>query len=421
MTRVRGSKMRKVRKLLLGLATATVLGGSTTIFPAAADNGSGQLDTLDPTRRVAVGLERLGFCLASAALQTAPDRNVLIAPTGAGRILTMIGAGSPLPVRQKLATLLGWPEFLGGSIAFGVGLDRARRSADAVPDLTLRLATGVWHDRQHEPLTYFARHAGDGLHAMDPADPATTDRINAWISDATDGRIDKAVTDVPADTTILMADVLAFSGAWSTPFDPEATRRAAFAPGTPLATEVTMMQSGRLVLPHRRDAHGDWLTLPYGDGSFEAVLVQPAEFELGAFSRMACETVGGLAVPVAATDSHSVTLQMPRMALEETASLDQLLHQARLGDVLDDPLLGSSMLTPATRPGPIRQQVVLTVDEKGSEVAAATIAIGTRAGAEPVELSFDRPFVLMIREQATGLPLLIGLINRPAGVAGADE
>lgn len=421
MTSDRGSKMRKVRKLLLGLATAAVVGGSAIILPAAADTGSGQLDSLDPSRRVAVGLERLGFCLASAALQTDPDRNVLIAPTGAGRILDMVGAGSPLPVRQKIATLLGWPEFLGGSIAFRVSLDRARRSADAAADVTLRLATGVWHDTQHKPLTYFARHAGDDLHAMDPADPATTDRINAWISDTTDGRIDKAITEVPADTTILMTDVLAFSGAWSAPFDPEETRRSAFATGTPLATEVEMMQSDRLVLPHRRDAHGDWLTLPYGDGSFEAVLVQPAEFELGAFSRMACETVGGLAVPVAATESRSVTLRLPRMKLDATASLDQLLHQAGLGDVLDDPLLGSSMLTPATRPGPIRQQVVLTVDEKGSEVAAATIAIGTRAGAEPVELSFDRPFVLIIREQASGLPLMIGLINRPGEAAGADE
>lgn len=421
MIRVRGCNMRKVRRLLPGLATAAIIGGLAVTFPAAADSGSAQLDALDPPRRVAVGLERLGFCLASAALHTTPDRNVLIAPTGAGRILAMIGAGSPLPVRQKMATLLGWPEFLGGSMAFGVSLDRARRSAEAAPDLALHLATGVWHDRKHEPLAYFARHAGEGLHAMDPADPATTDRINAWISDATGGMIGEAATDVPADTIILMADVLAFSGGWTTPFEPEATRRAAFATGTPLATEVAMMQSGRQVLPHRRDAHGDWLTLPYGDGRFEAVLVRPAEFELGSFSRMACETVGGLAVPVAATDSHSVTLHLPRMQLNATASLDELLHQARLGEVLDDPLLGSSMLKPATRPGPIRQQVVLTVDEKGSEVAAATIAIGTRAGAEPVELSFDRPFVLMIREQATGLPLLIGMINRPGDAAGAGE
>jgi len=413
--------MRKVRRLLLGLATAAVLGGLATPLPARADNGSGQLDALHPSRRVAVGLERLGFCLASAALQTAPDRNVLIAPTGAGRILAMIGAGSPLPVRQKMAALLGWPEFLGGSLAFGISLDRARQSADSAPDLTLRLATGVWYDSKHTPLAYFALHAGDGLHAMDPADPATTDRINAWISDSTGGMIKKAVTDIPADTTILMADVLAFSGAWRTPFEPEATRRAAFATGTPLATEVAMMQSGRLVLPHRRDAHGDWLTLPYGDGRFEAVLVQPAEFELRTFSRMACESIGGLAVPDAATDSHSVRLHLPRMELNATASLDQLLHQARLGEVLDDPLLGSSMLKPATRPGPIRQQVALTVDEKGSEVAAATIAIGTRAGAEPVELSFDRPFVMMIREQATGLPLLIGMINRPTATADAGE
>ncbi|WP_281016689.1 MULTISPECIES: serpin family protein [unclassified Minwuia] len=421
MTRERGGNMRKVRRLLLGLATAGVLGGLAATVPAAADSSSGQLDALDPARRVAVGLERLGFCLASAALQTAPDRNVLIAPTGAGRILAMIGAGSPLPVRQKIAALLAWPEFLGGSLAFGVSLDRARLSADASPDVTLRLATGIWHDRNHEPRTYFALHAGAGLQAMDPADPATTDRINAWISDRTDGMIAEAITDIPAETTILMADVLAFSGAWSTPFDPEETRRAAFASGTPLATEVAMMQSRRQVLPHRRDAHGDWLTLPYGDGRFEAVLVQPTAFELGSFGRMACETVGGLTVPVAATDSHSLTLRLPRMKLDATASLDQLLHQARLGDVLDDPLLGSSMLTPATRPGPIRQQVALTVDEKGSKVAAATIAIGTRAGAEPVELNFDRPFVLMIREQTTGLPLLIGMINRPGDASGTDE
>ncbi|MDF1736610.1 MAG: serpin family protein [Minwuia sp.] len=413
--------MRKIRRLLLGLAAAAVLTGSGATVHAADDGGAAKLDALEPARRVAVGLERLGFCLASAALQTMPDRNVLIAPTGAGRILAMIGAGSPLPVRQRMAKLLGWPDFLGGSIAFTVSLDRSERSANAAPGVTLDLATGVWHDRQHQPLTYFARLAGTGLQSMDPADPATVDRINMWISDATDGRIDAAVAEVPADTTILMADALAFSGAWTAPFDPAATRPMAFATGTPLAAEVPMMHSGRLVLPYRQDTHGDWLTLTYGDGKFEAVLIRPTEFELGAFSRMACETVGGVDIPAAATDLHPVTLQVPRMTLNGTASLDQLLYQAGLGDVLDDPLLGSSMLSPATRPGPIRQQVALTIDEKGAEVAAATIAIGTRAGTEPIELGFDRPFVLMIREHATGLPLLIGMINRPMESAGARE
>jgi serpin B len=405
--------MGAVRGLLAGLALATAFGGLAAGTPASAESHTEKLDAMKPARRVAVGLEQLGFCLANAALQTAPDRNVLIAPTGAGRILAMIGAGSPLPVRQKMARVLGWPDFLSGSIAFGVSMNRAREAAAAAPDVTLDLATGVWHDRGHTPQTYFARHAGPGLQPMDPTDPATVDRINGWVSEATGGRIGTAVSELPPDTTILMADVLSFSGGWATPFEREATMRVEFAAATPLAAEVTMMQAERQTLAHRRDADGDWVTLPYGDGTFEAVMILPEGFGLGDFSRMACATTGGLAVPATPADAHTVNLQMPRMTLSESVGLDRLLHGAGLGEVLDDPLLGSSMLLPATRPGPIRQQVALSVDEEGAEVAAVTIAIGTRAGTEPVNLRFDRPFVLMIRERASGLPLLIGLINRP--------
>ncbi|MDF1720856.1 MAG: serpin family protein [Minwuia sp.] len=389
--------------------------------PDVAARNDAALDTLAPERRIAVGLERLGFCLGAAALDQKPGENALIAPLGAARVLDMIGQGSPLPVRQAIARTLGWTTFLAGSFASRVYAEKVSAQAAAQDDVSFGLATGIWHAPTHKPRLHFANAAGKDLMRQDFAAPDTVAAINAWISDRTDGQITSALADIPRDTVLLIADALAFSGAWAQPFDSQETTTAVFSDKSPMAAQVAMMHAPKLLAAHIHNDSGDLVALPLGDGTFEALLVLPGPAGLRGFAKIACHRTGGIEAPDPKADLHSVDLSMPRFKVEGSVEVDRLLHAAGLGEALDHPLFGAAMTTPPTRPGQIQQHVTLHVDEAGAKVAAATLTIGTRAAVEPVKVTLDRPFAILIRQRESGLPVLVGLINRPTPVEGTPS
>ena len=66
----------------------------------------------------------------------------------------------------------------------------------------------------------------------------------------------------------------------------------------------------------------------------------------------------------------------------------------------------------------VRQKALFRVDEKGTEAAAVTL-VAAAGGApmslsEPRELYFDRPFVYMILDMETQVPLFVGIMDDPA-------
>jgi serpin B len=63
------------------------------------------------------------------------------------------------------------------------------------------------------------------------------------------------------------------------------------------------------------------------------------------------------------------------------------------------------------------QKAYIDVNEAGSEAAAVTIAVVAPKGApsnqEPIEMSFDHPFLFVIRDTNTGTILFIGQLMQP--------
>ena len=56
-----------------------------------------------------------------------------------------------------------------------------------------------------------------------------------------------------------------------------------------------------------------------------------------------------------------------------------------------------------------RQKTYISVDEKGTEAAAVTVAeMRKNGGSMGTVVDFDRPFIYLIRESSTGAILFIG-------------
>jgi serpin B len=66
--------------------------------------------------------------------------------------------------------------------------------------------------------------------------------------------------------------------------------------------------------------------------------------------------------------------------------------------------------------GLVIHQANITVDEKGTEAAAATAVVirATSAPGEPVTLEIDRPFIYAVRDVPTGAILFFGRVTDPS-------
>ena len=69
--------------------------------------------------------------------------------------------------------------------------------------------------------------------------------------------------------------------------------------------------------------------------------------------------------------------------------------------------------------GAVLQQAFVSVDEKGTEAAAATAVVMIRSAAvtspeEAVAFQADHPFLFYIRHRPTGLVLFIGRVSDPS-------
>ncbi|MCP2165204.1 serpin family protein [Goodfellowiella coeruleoviolacea] len=249
--------------------------------------------------------------------------------------------------------------------------------------------------------------------ATDPE--AARAAINADVAATTHDLIPELVPPgaVAQDTVATLVNALYLRTAWRTPFDANDTRPKPFhAPDGPRPVP-TMRHTGQLT----HAAQDGWTAvgLP-AHGGVEAVVLLP-DGDLAAAEP-------GLDVPrltalLAARTRTRVELHLPRCRARARAALTAALtglgvrtlfsRSADLGALSPDPRLSVS---------DVLHEAVLRVDEQGLEGAAAT-AMMIRMTSMPVHqepplvIRVDRPFLLLVRHQATGALYFLARITRP--------
>jgi serpin B len=155
----------------------------------------------------------------------------------------------------------------------------------------------------------------------------------------------------------------------------------------------------------------------YAGGELAMVIVLPRKPDgLGALeASLTSEKLSGI---VSGLRTHLVTAQVPKFKLSEGLELGHLLSgmgmtlafsgEADFSGIADrEPLFFSEAI----------HKAYLDVDEKGTEAAAATAVMMTRAAfmsRKPVVFRADHPFVFVIRDRLSGSILFIGRLVNPA-------
>jgi serpin B len=197
----------------------------------------------------------------------------------------------------------------------------------------------------------------------------------------------------------VLTNALHLKARWAEPF--LETRDAPFA--APSGAVTVDMMSG--ATGTGRTAEG-WVSveLPYRDGTLSAVAVLPPE---GADP---CAVDTTTLAAVAAAEPSTVDVSLPRIKIEQTHRMLETLEGLGLPRDGSYPALGGDLSIYE-----VVQKTYLEVDEIGTEAAAATgVAVESSATIVDGSVVFDRPFLFLLTDTATGSPLFTTVVADPS-------
>jgi serpin B len=179
-----------------------------------------------------------------------------------------------------------------------------------------------------------------------------------------------------------------------------------------------MLQSGRY--KYHEDAQLQAVALPY-EGGIAMYVVLPAErTNLQKFQRSL--TAGVWESWLAKLETMQGTIRLPRFKLDYFAQLEPALKALGMERAFDRNLAEFDGIQTDQPPVWIDQVVhraVAEVNEEGTEAAAATMVCESFSAMRPsrpprmFQMIVERPFLVVIRDEATGTILFMGWVGDP--------
>jgi serpin B len=412
--------------LIVALLAPTVAGCAQDKAQAQVAQSSVKRDT-DPDvggadlSELVAGNSAFAFDLYQALRDV--DGNLFISPYSISAALAMTYAGARGETEREMAQTL----------RFTLPQERLHPAFNALdlelmhPDeeaFSLHIANAIWGQAGYQFLAPFldvlAGNYGAGLRLLDFEGAAEPSRqvINDWVSEQTEERIKDLIPPggITPDTTLVLANAIYFDADWMNPFDSAKTRDGAFTTLDGGQVVVPMMSLGQPeTLLYAQGQGFQAVELPYKGGEMSMVVLVPDGGDFEAFE--AALDAGRVEGILAQLESRQVALTMPKFSYASEFSLARTLSGMGMASAFGPADFSGMDGTRNLFIGDVFHKAFVTVDEAGTEAAAAT-AVVIEASALPmvdVELTIDRPFVFLIRDVRTGSVLFVGRVINPGG------
>lgn len=358
------------------------------------------------------------------------DENLFYSPYSISLALAMTYAGARGDTERQMADTLHFtlpqerlhPAFNALDLALASHAAATTGEGEA---FRLNIANAIWGQQGYpfrsEFLDVLAKNYGAGLRLADfVSDPdGARQTINEWVSEQTEDKIKDlippgAITDL---TRLVLSNAIYFNAQWMHPFSDQLTEDGVFTLLDGAQVTVPMM---RHTDPQRLNfTRGDGyqaIELPYQGGQMGMVILVPEAGQFEAFEDSL--TPDRLSQILSDLAPQVVALQMPRFEYDSTLSLADTLQSMGMQDAFNPGAADFSAMD-GTRDlyiSDVFHKAFVSVDEKGTEAAAATaVIVSVESISMPqVELMIDRPFIFLIRDLETSAILFIGRVLNPA-------
>lgn len=355
-----------------------------------------------------------------AAAQEA--ENPVLSPLSAYLCLAMLMPGANENTKAEFEKILGadW------DYVSALAADIAAQLEKTGGSTKLDLANSIWTDDdkaviEEEWLKTVKAYFGPDIYSADLPSDGALKAINKWVNDKTNGMIPKLHDDnYDKDTIMVLLNALYMKADWAHKFEGQDTYDREFTKADGSTVTVPFMNMFEAYESYIKTEDAEGIMLPYDDGRLAFIALKPDDGDARKYA--AGFTGAKLKEALAAAKADTfVTVNMPKFDTEYSVYLTDALKAMGMTDAFD-PFLADLSGAGRGVDGPLYisyvfQKVKVDVNEEGTEAAAVT-EIATAEGCalpvdEPIVLTFDSPFVYVIVDTETGVPLFAGVMENP--------
>lgn len=386
---------------------------------------------------IAADLNRQGFRLLQRLGEEKETENKFISPYSLDCAFGMVYTGAKGVTADEIRKVLGMPADPADADAFFLLMSTQYRNAF---DVGVLVSNSVWADRRVKDLirpdyhktieTYY----GGAFHVENFSRKASVvKKVNALVDRNTRGMIKDIITpdDLTEQTRMILLNTLFFEAKWMHPFQAEATWPTPFYMFGDRTKRVQMMYQKNLFDYYscvEDNVHA--VVLPYENDRFELVALMPIESGLdqgqAAMKSILAKIGDKLDSWLSDPSPFETRLWLPKVDLTDSVRLGDTLAALGMPSAFSPETADFSGMFdyPVQPDSPERfciekviHKTALKMDEYSTKAAAATAVIAA-GGAMPLPqpenvFRADRPFLVLIRDNGTGLILFMGRINDP--------
>ena len=334
--------------------------------------------------------------------------NTLISPLSVSSALAMTANGANGQTKDEMEKVLG----------SGMPLDELNKylssfsgSLTSGEDFKLKNANSIWFikDNNFNVNNEFLQTNADFYHAeiyKRAYSGEIVNDINNWVSEHTDGMIDKLLDNGDALSNIALINATAFNAVWETYYFDNFVEDGTFTDANGNEQSATMLISEESEYINGDNCTGFIKKYKGGKYGFAAILpdsnVSISDF-VGSLNG------DKLFKMLQNAKSTNVVAKMPKFEYEYSAELSEALKALGMPTAFSDSADFSGISGDKLLISDVLHKTKISVTEEGTRAVAATGVVMSAAPDGDKQVILNRPFMYMILDNETMLPLFAGV------------
>ena len=359
---------------------------------------------------------RLAVELFQSSVMESKDENVLISPLSIQLALAMTANGADGNTKAEMEALLGGEISLEDLNEYLYSYVNNLPSAEKYK---LQIANSIWFRDDEGRLQVekdFLQKNADyfGAQAYKAAfDNQTLKDINNWVKDHTDGMIDSILDQIDEDAVMYLINALVFDAEWQHVYDKSDVYKGKFTNIGGTEKQVDMMHSEETVYLQDENAIG--FMKPYSGSKYNFAVLLPNE-GVDIYEYIAGLTGESLMEILSTPQLGMVMATLPKFSYEYELTMNDVLKELGMPSAFSGDTADFSKMAHSSRGniyiGDVLHKTFISVDELGTKAGAVTKVQMNDESAPMSEwvVTLNRPFVYMIIDNETNLPVFIGTV-----------
>ena len=355
--------------------------------------------------------------LFKEVVKNGENENLMISPLSVSTALAILAEGSDTKTKEELESTLSGYLSLEELTDF---LSSYLKNLPTGEKCKFVYANAIWANEKdglkiNEDFLKFASDTYGADIKKGPFTNKTVWEINKWVYKNTDGMIDKILKELPPDAVMCILNAVAFDAEWKDRYEKDDIEKKTFTSYSGKEQKIDFMNSREEYLFEDEYAAGFKKKYKGGNYSFVALLPYEGVDVNDYVSQLTPRGIKEMLDNYTYADVHA---SIPKFESEYEVEMNDILKGLNLNHMFDKKEADFSKLGVSDGKNiyvhEVKHKTYILVDEVGTKASAVTSVImnelATAAPSEPVEIILDRPFVYMIIDESTNLPVFMGVL-----------